>query len=264
MLTRKNRIIVRKTLKTGRPRFINVRCGLQGQIRTRDISGVLLISRVPTDIQIDGCDWYGALSIYFNIDAQSPLISNGPAFYFMTPDSEEEAVFLAMFHHLHNLLLLQGQGPPFQSPLQEKYEFLRSLALEDTDEFAGLSVADLDSLLQQIQRAAQVNVYASWSEFRAIFQNPWLGQTLYTPEERLAALGQIIANAGDLLRFMSCSIETFAHFTLEPCGATDKIELICSLVLRKLDCHEIYVQTGVKPKETNWIQELDYILKSGL
>jgi hypothetical protein len=64
-----------------------------------------------------------------------------------------------------------------------------------------------------------------------------------------------------MLEFLEAPIDNFIQFTIYCISPNPQVEMLCGLVLKKLDCYDIFFKTGVKPKEVNWIQELDLILK---
>ena len=272
-LTRKRHIRSSQTLKNCITRFQKVYCGQEGQIRCADLSGYVLMTELEQKTQeILGCDWRGAISLYFYLHGDSPLLSNDSKFYFMLSDSEHkliktsrQTVFLAMFHHLHNHLMLTSptETPPFQTPIQEKYDYMRSILTDDIckEGFIDINLRGLEKLLTTIQDAVHFKAYGNWEEFRSIFDSPWLSYTSYTDQERLNRLDELVEDPEQLLDFLAAPLEDFFTPTLVPCGYHAKLDAVLNLVLQKLDCQEIITLTGVKPKELNWLQELDFILK---
>ena len=265
MSTRKQRPRANLTYKNCAAKFAYV---MPPHIRTNDLVGRQLVTSITSPIE--GCDWRGALSLYFHGDPYSPLLHNGPDFYFMLPATGNstrtcrQTVFLAMFHHLHNkLMLIDPTGtPPFQTPIQEKYAFLQSLLNVDgaDEEFAYMSLLELETLLQTIQTAVHYKTFASWAEYRDLFNEPWVPDA--TPDyERMEQLDKYIYNSEDLLDFLEAPIDKFIQFSIDCISPNSQVELLCGLVLKKIDCYDIFFKTGVKPKEINWIQELDLILK---
>lgn len=240
------------------------------QIRTVDLSGRQLVADIKGPIE--GCDWRGAISIYFHMDPLHPALHDGPNFYFMLPSpgsvarTSRQTVFLAMFHHLYNrLLLIDPSGTPvFQTPIQEKYEYIKNLIEEDgvDEEFLRMSSVELNNLLATIQDAVHYRAYTSWADFIEVFKEPWSEKSL-SDAARIDILDMYIYNTDDLIEFLEAPIDVFVKFTPDSVKHCEEVNQICSLILRKLDCHEIFMLTGVKPKELNWIQELDLILKGG-
>ena len=263
MLTRKNKSSRAITLKNCDTKFKYVRCGATGNVRTLDCSGCIPISDLSEN-KILGCDWYGSLAIYFHMNPHNRLIQSGTEFYFMLPETDgtgrvktgEQTVFLSIFHHIHNTLLLTDplNTPPFQTPMQEKYEFLRT-------RIQHMEKNDLASILDKIQMAVQFKAYASFDEFIEIFENPWHEYTALDPIQRIELLNKFVAEPNELIEFLCSPIEIFKNFTLKVLGEFIWMEKLCALILHKLDCHEIYIKTGVKPLAVNWLQELDVILK---
>ena len=265
MSTRKQRPRNNLTYKNSASKFAYV---MPPHIRTTDLSGRQLVTSITSPIE--GCDWRGALSLYFHGDPYSSLLHSGHDFYFMLPAPGtttrtcRQTVFLALFHHLHNrLMMLDGtRTPSFQTPIHEKYAFLQNLINVDgaDEEFAGLSLVELETLLTTIQTAVHYKTFDSWTEFCTIFKEPWVPDAV--PDyERLEFLDKYIYNSEDLLEFLEAPIDKFIQFSIDCISPNSQVELLCGLVLKKIDCYNIFYKTGVKPKEADWIQELDLILK---
>jgi len=265
MSTRKQRPRANLTYKNSAAKFAYV---MPPHIRTTDLSGRQLVSSLKSPIE--GCDWRGALSLYFHGDPYSPNLHNGPDFYFMLPAPGNttrtcrQTVFLALFHHLHNRLMMMdgARTPSFQTPIHEKYAFLQTLLSADgaDEEFASMDIDELEALLNTIQGAVHYKTFNSWAEFREIFKEPWVPDAV--PDyERLEFLDKYIYNSEDMLEFLEAPIDKFVQFNMYCISPNSQVELLCGLVLKKLDCYDIFFKTGVKPKEVDWIQELDLILK---
>jgi hypothetical protein len=160
-------------------------------------------------------------------------------------------------------MMLDGtRTPSFQTPIHEKYAFLQNLINVDgaDEEFAGLSLVELETLLTTIQTAVHYKTFDSWTEFCTIFKEPWVPDAV--PDyERLEFLDKYIYNSEDLLEFLEAPIDKFIQFSIDCISPNSQVELLCGLVLKKIDCYNIFYKTGVKPKEADWIQELDLILK---
>ena len=224
--------------------------------------------RFADDTSILGCTWRGALYLYFNLSPSHPLLFDGSNFYFrlpesLRPDNSNKAVFLAMFHHLYNVMLLLNpkKTPSFQTPLQEKYAFLRRCILQEEDEFANLGKDELEHILAEIQTAIKFTAYANWSKFREEFENEWLLHE-FDKAETDTLLKKLVRNSDELIAFLASPIELYIKFRPDMVEPSEQLALVCDLILRKLDCHEIFEQTGVKPVQPNWVQELEIILRS--
>ena len=224
--------------------------------------------RIADDKSIVGCDWRGALHLYFNMSPFHPLLSDGSNFYFRLPESSRpgacaKAIFLAMLHHLHNIMLLLDpkKTPSFQTPLQEKYTFIRNFILQEQGEFANLSREELDGILSELQMVIKFTAYANWSKFCEEFKDEWIAHE-FDKTETDAHIKKIIRNSEELITFLSSPIETYVKFRPDVIEPSEQLALVCDLILRKLDCHEIFEQTGVKPTMPNWVQELEIILRS--
>jgi hypothetical protein len=248
--------------------------GPDKSIRTNDLLGVHLVKNQTVDI--DGCDWRGALSIYYNLSPRHTSISDDGIFYFMLPELEagskietnEHTVFLAVFHDLHNrcMRLDPWSCPPFRTSVDTKYEYVKQLLVDISTEteFAGLDSEKLDDLIRIVQRAVGIKPFMSWMHFRSMFIGPRFVEPIHvvlTRRQMLETLEKYITNGAAVLEFLNSPIDSAdinaAVNPVEPCDITDKI---CRLMLDKLEQHSIFQQTNVLPIGINWIQRLDLII----
>lgn len=138
---------------------------------------------------------------------------------------------------------------------------MRNLILQEEDEFANLTKEELETVLVEIQTAIKFTAYANWGEFREEFKREWLSHEFDKTETDML-LQKLVRNPSELIAFLASPIETYLHFRPDVVEPSEQLALVCDLILRKLDCHEIFEQTGVKPATPNWIQELEIILHS--
>jgi hypothetical protein len=235
----------------------SVSVGPSGSIRTTDLSGNLQPEN--TSFNIDGCDWRGAAYIYFKFEPYHEAIADGDCFYFMTPDSlvgEEpvmtrEAVAIICMHHFYSLL--EDLVPSFRTDINSKIHYMSRL----------LKTHEYENELVSIQRQLGYRAFRKWTDFIQHLET-MAGRTskgdLLTEELRLEHLGRVIANAPDLVRFMIAPIgDTDAIVELLDFIGED-VESLTSLVLEKLDWHEIYLSTDQEPIAIDWLRRLDVIL----
>lgn len=248
--------------------------GPNKSIRTNDLLGTFLVKNQTVDI--DGCDWRGALSIYYNLSPRHKSISDDGIFYFMLPEldvgakieTNENTVFLAVFHDLHNrcMLLDPWSCPPFRTAVDTKYTYIKQLLIDISTEteFAGLNSEKLDDLIKDVQRAVGIKPFSSWVHFRSMFIGPRFSEpvsVVLTHRQMLDTLEKFLRNGPAVLEFLNSPIDSVdinaSVDPIEPCDITDKI---CRLMLEKLDQHSIFQETNILPIGINWIQRLDLII----
>lgn len=263
------------TLKSNRveTKFQKVMCGKNEHIRTNDVSGIINMAELQENVLIDGCDWLGALSIWYYLNPYHESISKNGVFYFMIPPEaimdisgstfSSEIVFFAFFHHLYNIFLLKDPWttPPFRTSLDQKYAYVQTLLLEnlcaETDE-------SLNSVLVEIQTSLKMYPYKSWLEIRSILLNPWTKEIKpieFDIEYRKSILEKEFDNSEQILYYLECSID---QYTVPPKIVVRKHgpikNFICELLLKKIDEQTIFLKTGVAPIYINWLKELDFFL----
>jgi hypothetical protein len=274
--TRRHNLRRATTLKQKSPLlgFQYTSYGPDKSIRTNDVLGIHLVKNQTVDI--DGCDWRGALSIYYNLSPRHKSISDDEIFYFMLPevdsgpkiDTNENTVFLAVFHDLHNrcMLLDPWSCPPFRTAVDTKYTYIKQMLIDISTEteFAGLNSAKLDDLIKDVQRAVGIKPFNSWLHFRSMFVAPRFSEPIpvvMTHRQLLDTLEKYIKNGPAVVDFLNSPIDSddinATVDPIQPCDITDKI---CRLMLEKLEHHSIFQQTNVLPIGINWIQRLDLII----
>jgi len=241
--------------------FQKVLVGKHGHIRTNDISGTILISELPDYVNIDGCDWHGALSILYHLNPYHEAITKNGVFYFMIPPEEEhvsidDIVFSVFFHHVYNIYLLRDpwSTPPFRTSFVDKIAFLGKLLITDLDE-------TFDTVLEDIQTCLKKYPYKSWHEIKdriLNFEIKPAKQIVFSNTYRLEKIGNVFEKPEDILAYLDGT-------TVLPPKLIEKQEgslknYICEILLKKIDLQTIYLQTGVMPIETNWVKELDFFL----
>lgn len=277
--TRKN--ILRRSTTLKQKRLANdfqyASFGVDKSIHTNTISGRHPVKNLSEDVAIDGCDWMGALSIYYYLIPYHKSISDDTNFYFMLPElnmgtkveTNEHTVFLALFHDLYSrcIVLEPWTCPPFRSPLDTKYEYIQKLLYEpDTEtQFAGLKLHELDMLIKKVQSALKLYPFSSWTKFREILICPRLADAVHTSmtdEQMLEMLEKYVSNSNAVFNFLTLPIEAKGPFidSVYPIEISSQGDKICRLVLEKLDMHAIYIQTGVLPLTVNWVHKLDLII----
>ena len=260
--TRRNKNQKRGTYRV--PRETPVLVGPFGSIRCCEQLGLTYLSKMPDSVQIDGCDWRGAIAIYYFLKPQHKAITDGTDFYFMIPDISgdfirDNVVFLVVFHHVYNIYLLKEPWttPPFRSPLKMKYEYLQRVFANSDMGFL------LEKDLVDIQTGLKQQVYTDWSDFIKIFANPWTTEVPVverTDADRIACLQEICENADDVLRFLMYSIDDEGFVIPDLQKKDEEIDGLCNILLEKIDHHTIFLQTGIKPIAIDWIKELDLYL----
>jgi len=253
--------------------------GPDKSIRTNDILGRHIIKKIPenTHIDIDGCDWMGALSIYYHMSPYHKSISDGSNFYFMLPElnnhtrvaTNEHTVFLALFHDLYNRYILREPWtcPPFRTTLEIKCEYIQKLlyAPETEEHFAGLERAELDSLIKTVQSTLKIYPFSSWTKFREVLVCPRLAESIHvcmSREQMINELTKYVSNQNAVYDFLTLPIEARGPFidSVYPKEISNVTDKICRLVLEKLDQHAIFLQTNITPLGADWVQKLDLII----
>jgi len=251
--------------------------GSDKSIRTNTIEGRLPVKNLSEDIYIDGCDWMGALSIYYYLSPYHKSISDDANFYFMLPElnqgtkveTNEHTVFLALFHDLYCrcISLEPWTCPPFRTSLERKYEYIQKLLYEPETEthFAGLDRHELDMLINKVQASLKIYPFSSWAKFREILVCPRLSESVHvcmTREQLISELEKYVSNSDAVYNFLTLPIEAKGPFidSVYPIEISNITDKICRLVLEKLDIHAIYLQTDVVPLSANWVHKLDLII----
>jgi hypothetical protein len=277
--TRKN--ILRRSTTLKQKRLANdfqyAYFGVDKSIRTSTISGRHLVKNLSEEINIDGCDWAGALSIYYYLSPYHRSISDGTNFYFMLPELNQgtkvetniHTVFLALFHDLYNrcIMLEPWTCPPFRTTLETKYEYIQKLLYEPETEtaFAGLTLSQLESLIKKVQQTLKIYPFASWANFREVLVCPRLSESVHTcmtREQIIEILEKYVSNSDAVYNFLTLPIEAKGPFidSVYPVEISSFTDKICRLVLEKLDMHAIYLQTDVLPLPVDWVHKLDLII----
>ena len=268
-------------------RYCRALFGPSGSINTSDLSGNYLISEIPEEININGCDWRGALSIYYHMNPSHKSICDESTYFFMLPDGPKtngvnisvkpnnQAVFIAIFHHVYSLLLQKYSFvPPFNSSINTKFEILKNMLLEEGSGIGNISEDELNRVVATVQESLQYTCYTSWIDFKqTILDHVVLdsrqgeAQDL-TMEQRLEWLAKTFNNAEEFLILLMSPIDepAIGGLVIDPItGANeDVIRGVCQLLMKKLDAHSIFLTTHVEPIEMNWLKELDIIIKRSI
>jgi len=268
-------------------RYCRALFGPNGSINTNDLSGNFLISEIPEEFNISGCDWRGALSIYYHMNPSHKSICDDSTYFFMLPDGPKtngtnvsvkpnnQAVFISIFHHVYSLLLQKYSFvPPFNSSINTKFEILKNMLLEEGLGIGNISEENLNELVATVQESLQYKCYNSWADFKqTVLEHVVLdsrqtqGQDL-TMDQRLGWLAKRFNNAEEFLILLISPIDEPAinSLVIEPiAGANeDEIRSVCQLLMKKLDAHSIFLTTDVEPLEMNWLKELDIIIKKSI
>ena len=280
------RNILRKSVTVRKNnRYCRALFGPTGSIITNDLSGNYLISEIPEEINISGCDWRGALSIYYHMNPTHKSICDDSTYFFMLPDGAKtkgaelsvkpnnQAVFISVFHHVYSLLLRNYSFvPPFNSSINTKFEILKNMLLEDGLGVGNISEDELNRLVSTVQESLQYKCYNSWSDFKQtildlVILEERRDQNL-TMDQRLGWLAKIFNNPEEILILLISPIDEPAinALNIDPiAGANeDEIRGVCQLLMKKLDAHSIFLTTDVEPLEMNWLKELDVIIKKSI
>lgn len=229
-----------------------VQFGESGDIQTKEISGKFCFNE--TAVNIDGCNWRGAAHIYFTANAFHKSISDRDCFYFMmssvgTASMNKQAIFIILFHHLYTKLQL-----PFRTDIEDKFKIL----------LAHLKEEIYESEIISIQRELGLVVFRDWTAFMRMFDVNSHNEAvcIFQESERYTLLRNYTVDAEGLLDFLTSPIESIDVFLQEMKFVKDiNRDDIVSLILEKLDSHEIYMTTGEMPINVDWLRRLDVILK---
>jgi len=236
----------------------SVSVGPSGSIRSTDLSGNLQPEN--TNFNIDGCDWRGAAYIYFKFEPYHEAICDGDCFYFMTPPTisgeviepvmTREATAIICLHHFYSLQ--QDSVPSFRTDIKSKIHYMKHL----------LKRQEYENDLVSIQRQLGYRAFRKWEDFTRYLETMDAGSndSLLTENERLDALSRIMTNGVELVRFMGASVsetDTIVEHLEFTAGENDALT---SLVLEKLDWHEIYLSTEQEPIAIDWLRRMDVIL----
>ena len=221
----------------------NIACGVEGSYTIDTI----------TNITIDGCDWLGAAHIFFTLDPYNELISDRDSFYFMAPGNDtlptlnKHAIFIIIFHHLYTKL-----GLPFRISIEDKYKMLQSHFEDESYE---------DELMR-VQRELGIAVFPKWSAFKEMFTLQKEEPSIFNDAERVKALSKLIKAPEQMISFLRAPLDDIDTL-LSDMRFTQDIERddLASLLMEKLDSHEIFLSTGVMPIQVDWLRRLDVILK---
>lgn len=282
------RNILRKSVTVRKNnRYCRALFGPNGSIATNDLSGNFLISEIPGEFNISGCDWRGALSIYYHMNPSHKSICDESTYFFMLPDGSKtngldipvkannQAVFISVFHHIYSLLMKNYSFvPPFNSSINTKFEILKNMLLEHNDRngIGNITEDTLNGVVATVQESLQYKCYNSWADFKQTILDHVLldgGQEQdLTMEQRLGWLAKIFNNAEEILILLMSPIDEPAINSSELdtiMGADeDEIRGVCQLLMKKLDAHSIFLTTDVEPLEMNWLKELDIIIKKSI
>ena len=124
-----------------------------------------------------------------------------------------------------------------------------------------LKAHEFESELVEIQRGLGYRAFRTWADFIRHLDPPMPVGALLAPADRLLGLSKIITNAPELVAFLESPIDETDRIIgqLDFVGVDD--EQLTSLVLEKLDWHEIYITTDQEPIMIDWLRRLDMILK---
>ena len=243
--------------------------GENGNIRTRDLSGIIITAEMPETLTIDGCDWRGALSIWYHLHPYHATICKNGDFYFSIPpeclDQDisgfylgNEIVSTIFFHHLYNLLLLKEPNTPsFCSSIKQKYEYLQEILQSNVLTVFGETVESLNTVLHKIQCALKIYVYKNWDEIRIQFLTPWSRHV--KQNDKLKFLDFAFENPEQILRYIESPLENNEVppeiVVKHDCAITN---YVCKMLNEKIDLQANYIKTGVKPLLPNWVKDLDF------
>jgi len=280
------RNILRKSVTVRKNnRYCRALFGPTGSIITNDLSGNYLISEIPEEINISGCDWRGALSIYYHMNPTHKSICDDSTYFFMLPDGAKtsavelsvkpnnQAVFISVFHHVYSLLLRNYSFvPPFNSSINTKFEILKNMLLEEGLGVGNISEDELNRLVSTVQESLQYKCYNSWSDFKQTILDLVIlderREGNLSMDQRLGWLAKIFNNPEEILILLISPIDEPAinALIIDPiAGANeDEIRGVCQLLMKKLDAHSIFLTTDVEPLEMNWLKELDVIIKKSI
>jgi hypothetical protein len=267
-ITKRHRTVRRLTYKS--PKEICVLICKNGNIRSDSDLGFVQLSKIPLDVLFNGCDWKGAYSIYFYLNHAHPAIYYDDEYFFSNPHERKDGncLILLIFHHLYNIGLINEPWffPPFRTPIKLKYEYFNNF-LKNNELPFNMNETELFSLINDIQNFIRIVKYSCWQDFLNDFLNYEDKKTdtlkVYsarTDEERLKILATNCSNGPEILDFLRSPIDDpniLKNIEYDDCLKDDILDSLCHIVLDKLDQHSIYVQTGVKPLMTNWIEKLD-------
>lgn len=248
----------------------SVSVGPTASIRSTDLSGELQPEN--TNFNIDGCDWHGAAYIYFKFEPYHEAIADGDCFYFMEPRTQgpefveplltRESTAIICLHHFYSRLLDEGSVPPFRTDIRSKIHYMATL----------LKTREYENELVSIQRQLGYRTFRKWGDFvqhlvtmAATAATAEAGSSsgsngLMTEENRLERLGRLIKNADDLVRFLLSPIDDTETIVEQLDFVERENDALTSLVLEKLDWHEIFLETDQEPIAIDWIRRLDVIL----
>jgi hypothetical protein len=248
----------------------SVSVGPTASIRSTDLSGTLQPEN--TSFNIDGCDWRGAAYIYFKFEPYHEAIADGDCFYFMKPRAQgpdfveplltREATAIICLHHFYSRFLDEGSVPPFRTDIGSKIHYMSVL----------LKTREYENELVSIQRQLGYRTFRKWGDFVQHLETMAAaaaddatvagGSGLMKAEERLERLGLLIRNAEELVRFLLSPIDDTETIVeqLDFIGDAAGSDALTSLVLEKLDWHEIFLETDQEPMAIDWVRRLDVIL----
>lgn len=267
-ITKRNKIIKRLTYKAPKELLVNI-CET-GNIRSDTDLGFVKISKISNNVMFNGCDWKGAYSIFFYLKREHPAIYYDNEYFFSYPDTykNENCLHLLIFHHLYNLGLINEPWffPPFRTPIKVKYIYFKNFLKNDETPF-NLSESELFSIINDIQNYVKIFKYSCWGDYLNDFLNYQAekGQINYsekhTDKERLEILETNCSNGPEILDFLRSPIDNpniLMNIEYNDSLKDDILDSLCHLLLDKLDQQSIYIQTGVKPLMTDWIEKLDF------
>ena len=258
--------------KHNETKFQKVLIGKDQNIRSNDISGMINISELAQNITIDGCDWRGALSIWYYLNPYHESIGNNGIYYFMMPpdaildiSGNDNVVFFAFFHHLYNIFLTKEPWttPPFRTSIEEKYAYLQTV-LTNNEKIFDETDDTLNSLLNIIQSSLKKYPYRSWLDIRNLIMNPWSIEQkpiVYDNSYRIGLLETEFVNPEQIIKYLESPIDQFIsppNLDVKYNGSLKKY--ICEQLLKKIDQQTIFLKTGVAPLNVDWLKELDFFL----
>jgi hypothetical protein len=261
---KRTRVVTRNTYKSLKEPFVTI--GPDGNIRSSTDLGSVQLSKLQHDIAIDGCDWLGSLAIHRYLKPKHiSIYDDGDSFF--SKSRSESFLFLLIFHHIYNIGLLKEPWsfPPFRTPINEKFDYMKTFLQSDQLPFGYLE-EDLDKIVFDIQKEVKINQYKGWNDFLAVFLDKPVAEetvvvpTVVTDEERLEKLKTNCTNGLEILDFLRSPIDSskiITNIEYDDSLKDDILDNLCHIVLEKLDQHTIFLQTGVKPIPIDWIRRLD-------
>jgi hypothetical protein len=262
------RTIIRSTYKLPKEPLILV--GPEGSIRSDTDLGYIHVSKLPENIEIDGCDWKGALSIYRYLKQTHSAIFCNEVHFFSKSITPDNCLFLIIFHHIYNLGLLKEPWvfPPFRTSIESKLKYLAMFLKHNPEPFS----IEHDELISTIQKTLRLTLFKDWSDFcsycieldnKPLAENTIDAISFIDDVYRLEKLATNCRNGSEILDFLKSPIDStkiLLNIEYDEELNDNILDELCILVLDKLDQHSIYLQTGIAPINIDWLRKLDLII----